>query len=96
MSAVDVTGAMPLPGDQVPISPAVAPLAVGADILTVLWVQHCETPGWAYLTGTWPGGQAARVMVWLDHLVLRRPTPADPDRRVDHGIVRSGRRLPAG
>lgn len=75
MSATYLTGVMPQPGDQVPVSPAVAPLAVAEDVLTVLWVQPCETPGWAHLTGTWRDGHAGRVMVWLDHLVIRRPAP---------------------
>jgi hypothetical protein len=74
VSAIYITGATPLPGDQVPITPAVAPLAVGEDVLTVLWVRHCETPGWAYLTGRWRDGHAGHVMVWLDHLIIRRPT----------------------
>jgi hypothetical protein len=96
VSTLYLTGATPLPGDQVPITPAVAPLAVADDVLTVRWVQPCETPGWAYLTGTWPDGSAGRVMVWLDHLVIRRPTTvpprrvgtepdAPPERRTDDG-----------
>jgi hypothetical protein len=80
LSAVYLTGAMPLPGDQVPINSAVAPLAVADDVLTVLWTQPCETPGWAYLTGRWRDGRAGRVMVWLDHLVIRRPATPPPRR----------------
>jgi len=72
VSAVYVLGVLPLPGDQVPISPAVAPQAVRTDMLTVLWTQPCETPGWAYLTGTWSDGRAGRVMVWVDRILVRR------------------------
>lgn len=72
MSAVYATGVLPLPGDQVSISPAVAPLAVGTDVLTVRWTERCETPGWVYLVGTWRDGNAGRVMVWLDRIIVRR------------------------
>ena len=76
MSALYAAGVLPLPGDQVPISPVAAPLAVETDTITVLWTEACEEPGWAYLTGTWSDGRAGRVMVWLDRIVVRRAVPA--------------------
>lgn len=72
MSAVYASGVLPLPGDKVPISPAVAPLAVGTDVLTVCRTHPCDTPGWAYLVGTWRDGRPSRVMVWLDRIIVRR------------------------
>lgn len=74
MSAVYAPGVLPLPGDQVPISPAVAPMAVGTDTLTVAWTEPCDTNGWAYLVGRWPDGRPGRVMVWVDRIVVRRNT----------------------
>lgn len=71
-TALYVPGVLPVDGDQVRISPRVAPDMVGEDTLTVRWTQPCETPGWAYLTGTWSNGRAGRVMVWLDRIVVRR------------------------
>lgn len=72
MSAVYASGVLPRPGDQVPISPAVAPLAIGRDTLTVHWTEPCDTRGWAYLVGTWASdGLPGRVMVWVDRIVVR-------------------------
>ena len=82
MTAVYAAGVLPLPGDQVLIDERVAPLAVEADVLTVHWTDPCDEPGWAHLTGTWPDGRAGRVLVWIDHILVRRttiaPRPAAP------------------
>lgn len=74
MSAVYAPGVMPRRGDQVLITPSVAPATAGTDTLTVHWTQPCDTHGWAYLTGAWSDGRAGRVMVWVDRILVHRIT----------------------
>lgn len=67
-------GVPPTPGDEALINRVSAPNATGARWLTVRRVRPCADPRWAWLSGIWSDRwvPADPVMVWLDHLLVRK------------------------
>lgn len=67
-------GILPAAGDEALVTGRSAPNATGARWLRVRAVRPCADPGWAWLTGDWTDhhGGTGHVMVWVDHLLIRK------------------------
>jgi hypothetical protein len=77
-------GALPNPGDEVLIARTAAPGVSGSRWMLVTGVEPCDDRAWAYLTGTWcdgPRQEPDRLLVWVDHLAVRRAPSPSPESR---------------